>query len=547
MESNQNLYLRQNIQIEPLVDRWYAWPHLIPPATAARNVTHRHMKIMDSYVAAPQVHAEAARDPKMNGGPFIDYQGERVDEIAQLRRDTENKRGNLLALSAAVAELDEMLRECAKGYSLHALYSKVPEILKGFVELSYDLNNHPSFRLIEPLLYASDFYDRTLQSIMLQTISQDERPFILSTPRLDSPELLHLQVPFSDERIDALFQLKSSPQPYAAIKTLLEIGDEQDALMRSFLTEEAPPRYQPYEGDRIRWRYFGHACILIEANGLSILVDPVLSYTYEGSISRYTYLDLPDVIDYVLITHNHQDHVLFETMLQLRHKVRNIVVPRSGNGRLQDPSLKLLLEQSGFRGVRELAEFETIEDSEVRITGLPFFGEHADLEIGTKLAWHLKIGGRALLFVADSCNIEPRLYERAHGLIGDVDVLFLGMECDGAPLSWLYGVLLTKRIDRAMDESRRLSGSNCEQGLHMVECLRCKEVYVYAMGQEPWLNYIMSIKYTPESQPIMQSNMLVQQCRERGMVAERLYGEREVFLEQPVEYGAAVPVSAAAD
>ena len=47
---------------------------------------------------------------------------------------------------------------------------------------------------------------------------------------------------------------------------------------------------------------------------MSALFDPVLSYTYESGISRYTYDDLPDRIDYVLVTHNHQDHILFETL-----------------------------------------------------------------------------------------------------------------------------------------------------------------------------------------------------------------------------------------
>ena len=90
----------------------------------------------------------------------------------------------------------------------------------------------------------------------------------------------------------------------------------------------------------------------------------------------------------------------------------------------------------------------------------------------------------------------------------------------------------------AMDESRRLSGSNCEQGMRIVDCLCCKEVYVYAMGQEPWLNYIISIKYTPESQLIVQYNMLVEKCHERDIVAERLYGEKEMFLEKLVEEAA---------
>ena len=132
--------------------------------------------------------------------------------------------------------------------------------------------------------------------------------------------------------------------------------------------------------------------------------------------------------------------------------------------------------------------------------------------------------------MADSCNIEPKLYEHLHDEIGDVDAMFLGMECNGAPLTWLYGPLLTHRIDRAMDESRRLTGSNFEQAKDIVDRFHCKEVYVYAMGQEPWLNYVMSIKYTERSKPIIEYNRLVEYCRSRGIIAERLFGEKEILL-----------------
>ena len=137
------------------------------------------------------------------------------------------------------------------------------------------------------------------------------------------------------------------------------------------------------------------------------------------------------------------------------------------------------------------------------------------------------------MFAADSCNVEPRLYSHIRRDIGPVDVLFVGMECLGAPLSWLYGPLLFQRPQRGMDESRRLSGCDCEQAMNIVEQLGCTEVYVYAMGQEPWLNYVMSIKYTEESKPIIESNALIQQCRERGVIAERLFGEKEILIERP--------------
>ena len=105
------------------------------------------------------------------------------------------------------------------------------------------------------------------------------------------------------------------------------------------------------------------------------------------------------------------------------------------------------------------------------------------------------------------------------------------MECDGAPLSWLYGPLLTKRLDRSMDESRRLAGSRFDQAIDIVDRFRCREVYVYAMGQEPWLNHVMSIKYTSQSRPILESDRLIAECQSRGIIAERLYGEKEILIE----------------
>src|SRR5262245_56183262 len=63
--NNDLLYLRPNVQVEPLFDYWYAWSHLIPPTTAARNLTEQHFKIMDSYVNTPQIHANTVKNPKL--------------------------------------------------------------------------------------------------------------------------------------------------------------------------------------------------------------------------------------------------------------------------------------------------------------------------------------------------------------------------------------------------------------------------------------------------------------------------------------------------
>src|SRR5262249_26282921 len=159
-------------------------------------------------------------------------------------------------------------------------------------------------------------------------------------------------------------------------------------------------------------------------------------------------------------------------MLQIRSRIEHIVVPRNGGGALQDPSLKLTLQQSGFKNVIEVDDLESIPLKNGEIVTLPFLGEHSDLNIRTKSAYFVRIGDHKLMLAADSCNIEPMLYKHLHPIVGDVDVLFLGMECDGAPLTWLYGPLLTRPLNRSMDHSRRLAGSNFERGMNIVNDLK---------------------------------------------------------------------------
>ena len=524
-------YLKPNVVIEPLVEKWYAWPHLISPATLAMNIRGRHLKIMDSYIQAPYIHEAAVRNPKMLGGPFMDFKEQRVEEIRLLKEDTLLNQAALIEFGKAIIELDTLLKQQARGFSLEQLYDKIPDILKGYVELQYDLNNYPSFRFFESLLYHSEFYSTKSQSIALWVTENDQRPFCLSTPRIGLPGVLHLNLPFEHPGIDDFCRMKRRPGSVENIAALLNIQPDQFELFKSFFTKEEHPDYKKYQGESVRMRYFGHACILIETKEVSILVDPLISYYgYDSEVNHFSDVDLPDIIDCVLITHNHQDHILLETLLPLRNKIKNIIVPRTNSGALQDPNLRLLFNHIGFHNVIEVDELEKIKVDNFTITGIPFTGEHSDLNIRAKTCYHVQIGDLSFLFVADSRIVEARLYEHVHKIIGDVDVIFLGMECDGAPLSWLYGPLLTEEISRDKDQSRRLAGSDFERGMPLVDIFNPKEVYVYAMGQEPWLEFISTVKYTDASNPIIQSNKLVEACNNRGIISERLFGEKELLF-----------------
>jgi len=520
--------LRRDVVVEPLVARWYAWTHLIAPATSALHVVHRHIKMMESYVAMPAVHAAAARDPALLGGPFLDLDGARVDDVRALLAWTLDRQQPARQLAADLAATWKLLAREADGHGLAGLYERLPAALRGTVELVYTPAGAPDLRLIEALLYRTPAHDPTLQGAMIRRAG-DHRAFALSTPRLDRPDAIYLHRPFVNDAYDLLGALRDEPRPLPEIADALQVGPDRLALLESFLTtQEPPPRARARAA---RWRYFGHACVLIEtAGGQSVLVDPVIAYATGEAPERFTAADLPARIDHVVITHNHPDHVVLETLLALRWKIGTVLVP-AGGGSLADPSLRLALEAIGFADVREVPCLAQVVAGDVRIRALPFLGEHADLDIRTKATWLIEAEGMRLLFAADANNLDPVVYDRLAPLIGRVDTLFIGMECHGAPMSWMYGCLLPAPVERAKDQSRRLDGSDFARARAIVASLDVARICVYALGLEPWLTFISSLDPRADSPALRESQLLINHCHTIGRPAERLYGRAEAVVE----------------
>ncbi len=95
------------------------------------------------------------------------------------------------------------------------------------------------------------------------------------------------------------------------------------ALQPDFKALEAP------SGDALIW--FGHSSYLLRAGGKNILVDPVFSRRASpmpGFVNAFAGTDivkpadLPQ-LDYVIITHDHYDHLDYETIRQIRHKTEH--------------------------------------------------------------------------------------------------------------------------------------------------------------------------------------------------------------------------------
>jgi len=87
----------------------------------------------------------------------------------------------------------------------------------------------------------------------------------------------------------------------------------------------------PIDSNVLVW--FGHSSYFIQLDGKRILVDPVFSgnaspvpgtiTSFKGT-DRYKVEDLP-AIDYLIISHDHYDHVDYETLTKLRDKTKKVI------------------------------------------------------------------------------------------------------------------------------------------------------------------------------------------------------------------------------
>lgn len=527
---NESVYLRQNVCVKPLVAGWCATEQLIPPVQAALNFKNVYLDLLRSYLDAPSYHWSAARTPSLIGGPWVDVEPAQASRVEEFLAWTERALADLLTLADDVLSLDRMLRDEAKGGGLTELYGRVPERLRGYVELAYDAAHQPSMRFIESLLYRSPHYDESLQSVGLELIDGDKRAPQFTTPLLEGDVAVRVRRPFADEAFDDLFAMKTRPGSFDAIRERLCIDAKEAPAFRRLFTTQAPTPYRRPDSHGTRIRYFGHACVLFETSRVSVIVDPVVSYAYADGPQRFTYLDLPERIDVGVITHFHKDHLNLEALLQLRGRIETLVIPKNGGGAVQDPSFRLMLRSIGFKNVMELERLESFPLPGGEIVAVPFLGEHADLDIQSKAAFLIRLEETTTLCAADSSNLEPALYAHLSGHVGDVDALFLGMECVGAPLSTTYGGILLRPLARDYDQQRRTTGSDYAAALGIIDLLRPKRVHIYAMGLEPWLGHLLPIDPSRDHLGTVESDRVVAECRSRGITASRPYCIEEMML-----------------
>ncbi|MBA0051204.1 MBL fold metallo-hydrolase [Streptomyces sp. AJS327] len=515
--------------VQPLIHRWYAVPFVAAPHTGGLNLVKRHLPALRSYVEAPEKHARALAHPRMFGAPYVDPGAAGPEAVAELLDRTLREAEPRVRLAEDIETTRRTLAEHADGRALSPLYEKLPPSLRGVSELVYDTGNHASLRFFESLLYRTPAAQPEAETVSLLERHDPAQPFVYSSPVLPGPGRVDLAVPFASELLDELFAARLTPVDVDDLAGRLGVAEDQRAGFRRMFTERPPRRYEPNLTGEVRVRYFGHASVLLDFGGFTVLTDPTLGYDGDGFEAHYSIADLPETVDVVVLSHGHSDHFSLETLLQLRRRVGVFVVPQSSGGSLADIGLRALLEHHGFENVVELADLRSIELGPARVTALPFLGEHGELDIRAKMVPLVRLGGRGFLFATDTSPVDPTLYDLVAADIGRVDALFIGLECVGAPMSWLYGPLLDEPLAREHSVERGLRGSFAGPADRLAGRLGARRIFVYALGIEPWLKHLTGCWYDPEAEQLRQEALLRELAAERGVPSELLHITAERF------------------
>lgn len=174
------------------------------------------------------------------------------------------------------------------------------------------------------------------------------------------------------------------PKPLPAVKTdLSALPDDKPAIV-----------------------WFGHSSYFIKINSKTVLVDPVFSghvgpfksmnKAFAGT-NIYGVDDMPD-IDVLLITHDHYDHLDYETVIKLKPKVRAVCTSLGVASHLVYWGFDKAI-------IHELDWHQNFETEDIKITALParhFSGRGTKRDQTLWSAFALETGGCKLFLGGDS-------------------------------------------------------------------------------------------------------------------------------------------------
>ena len=179
--------------------------------------------------------------------------------------------------------------------------------------------------------------------------------------------------------------------------------------------------------------WMGHSSIYLQVDGKKILVDPVFSgraltaSVFEGS-DVYTYDDIPH-LDFLIITHDHWDHLDYKTVRALKDKT-SLVLTGLGTG--------AHLERWGYTA-EKIIELDWNETSNlgdgfsITAIGSPHFsGRFLSRNKSLWAAFALETSGKKIFLSGDSGYANH--FAEAFSRFGSFDIAFL--ECGQYNKNW---------------------------------------------------------------------------------------------------------------
>ena len=113
------------------------------------------------------------------------------------------------------------------------------------------------------------------------------------------------------------------------------LGKQPDNLRPSEPLEMVKQDLKHLPADKDIFVWFGHSSYLLSLHGTTFLVDPTLctaapfsfiNKPFEG-MDKYRPEDMPDHIDYLIISHDHYDHLDYQTVRHLKDRIGQVVCP----------------------------------------------------------------------------------------------------------------------------------------------------------------------------------------------------------------------------
>lgn len=207
---------------------------------------------------------------------------------------------------------------------------------------------------------------------------------------------------------------------------------------------------------RVTW--FGHSAVFVEMEGLNIFIDPMLGdvpapHPFLGNERFNTTLpiaieNLPE-IDLVLISHDHYDHLDYESILKLKDKVKQFYVPLG---------IKAHLTEWGV-SANKIKEFDWWEQS--NLNGIEFAATPARHFSGRGFtrnntlwcSWVLKSENSSIFFSGDSGY--GKHFKEIGNKYGPFD--FAMMECGQYNEQWAHIHMMPEEtIQASLDVQTKL-------------------------------------------------------------------------------------------